>query len=114
LKGAKYVFIRNRRESRAWWYTPTIQHSGGGGRRSESLRPVWATWPVPGQPGVHSETISYGGKKQKVEGKYRHGHTQQKKVKQKQTNMVAAKKISLYSVCLSYLFKVIIYNLLHY
>jgi hypothetical protein len=44
----------------------SINHSGGRGRWiSVSLRSAWSTKQVPGQPGLHRETLSWKTKKKK-------------------------------------------------
>ena len=54
--------------ARRWWCTPLTQHSGGRGRgrgrgrgNSVSSGPIWSTERVPGQPGLHRETLGEGG-----------------------------------------------------
>jgi hypothetical protein len=54
-----YPIIKRNEVSRVWWHTPLIP----GTREAEaggflSSRPAWSTKWVPGQPGLHRETLS--------------------------------------------------------
>jgi hypothetical protein len=42
---------------RAWWYIPIIPALGRLTKGISSSRPAWPTKKVPGQPGLHNETL---------------------------------------------------------
>jgi hypothetical protein len=69
-----------------WWHTPLIPALGAEAGRFLSSRPVWSTEFVPGQPGIHRETLS-----QKNKTKQNKTKTQIKKNKNKNKKKKKAK-----------------------
>lgn len=45
---------------------PSIHREGRARKLTRSLRPAWSTCEVPGQPGIHSQTLSQKTKNEKV------------------------------------------------
>jgi hypothetical protein len=62
------------------------------------LRPAWSTERVPGQPGLHRETLSPEKKNKKTKKNKNKNKTKQKKQKTKQNKKQKEKKVFLFGL----------------